>query len=196
MTGKTHLTVGIAAGLTLAAGNSIENQAILILAAAVGSLIPDLDHPRSKINQRVLLLKNRLFKMITYSLMGGGLIYLDTILNSSGFKILRLLGLTLILVGLSRHRGFTHSLLGLVLFSGIVYIGTSNYNLYVAFVGFVIGYVSHLVLDLVTVQGIELLYPYKKNIRIPLGIKTNGIVENLILSATSVYSALVLLQHI
>lgn len=196
MTGKTHITVGIAAGLTLAAGNSIENQVILILAAAVGSLIPDLDHPRSKINQRVLLFKNKLFKMITYSLMGVGLIYLDTILNGPENRTLRLLGLILILVGLSRHRGFTHSLFGLVLFSGIVYIGTLNYNQYAAFVGFVIGYVSHLVLDLITVQGIELLYPYDKNIKIPLGIKTNGMVENLILSVTSIYSALVLLQHI
>lgn len=196
MTGKTHVTAGIAVGLTLAAGNPIEKQAILILAAVVGALIPDMDHPRSKINQRILLFKNKLFKMITYSLMGGGLIYLDTILNDPGSRILRMLGLALILVGLSRHRGFTHSLLGLVLFSVIVYIGTLNYNLYVVFVGFVIGYVSHLVLDLVTVQGIELLYPYKKNIKIPLGIKTNGKVENLILSATSIYSALVLLQRI
>lgn len=196
LTGKTHVTLGVAAGLTLSVGYSVESQAILVLAAAIGALIPDLDHPRSKINQRVLLYKNKLFKLITYSLMGAGLIYIDSKFYGSGSKILRLLGIALVLVGLSRHRGFTHSLLGLVLFSGIVYIGTIKYNLYTAFTGFVIGYVSHLVLDLVTVQGIELLYPYKKNFKIPLGIKTNGVVENLILSISSLYSAFILLQRI
>lgn len=196
MTGKTHITVGIAAGLTLAAGYSLESGLILTAASAIGSLIPDIDHPRSKINQRVLLIKNKLFKMITYSCMGVGLIYFGSLLDPSINKMLRLLGLTLILVGISRHRGFTHSLLSLVLFSTIVYIGTSEFNLHEAYTGFVIGYVSHLALDIVTTQGIELFFPLKKNIRLPLGIRTNGVVEQIILAASGIYSGYALLQYI
>ena len=39
--------------------------------------------------------------------------------------------------------------------------------------GFFIGYASHLILDLITKEGIELLYPFKKNISI-FFIKTNS----------------------
>ncbi|MGF7059035.1 metal-dependent hydrolase [Brassicibacter mesophilus] len=196
MTGKTHIIVGIAAGLTLATGCSLESGLILTAASAVGSLIPDLDHPRSKINQRVLLFKNKLFKVITYSCMGAGLIYLGNSFEPSINKILRLLGITLILVGISRHRGFTHSLLGLTIFSTIVYIGTSEFNLHEAHIGFIIGYVSHLALDIITTQGIDLLFPSKKNIRLPLGIRTNGTIEQLILATSGIYLGYVLLQYI
>lgn len=196
MTGKTHITVGVATGLTLAIGYPKESQAILIAAAVVGSLIPDLDHPRSKINQRVLLFKNKLFKMITYSLMGLVLIYLDYVLYASGNKTLRLIGLALILIGISRHRGFTHSLLGLILFSSIVYIGTMKFNLYEAFIGFAIGYASHLFMDLLTEKGIYLLFPVDKRVRIPLGIKTSGFEEYIILMVTSIYSLYIISRHI
>ncbi|NMB27491.1 MAG: metal-dependent hydrolase, partial [Tissierellia bacterium] len=47
MTGKTHVAIGIAAGLTISFGQRVENQLILVLASALGSLIPDLDHPKA-----------------------------------------------------------------------------------------------------------------------------------------------------
>lgn len=196
MTGKTHITVGIVAGLTLATGYSLESGIILTAASAIGSLIPDLDHPRSKINQRVLLFKNRLFKIITYSCTGAGLIYLGSLLDPSINKMLRFLGLALILVGISRHRGFTHSLLGLVLFSTVVYIGTSEFNVHEAYVGFIVGYVSHLALDIITTQGIELLFPIKKNIKLPLNIRTNPAIERIIVATSGIYLGYVLLQYI
>ena len=71
-----------------------------------------------------------------------------------------------------RHRGVTHSLIFLVLSTFISpYLG--------------LGVLTHIVLDLFNPKGVELFYPWKKNIKVPIisrFIKTNGIIENLILT--------------
>ena len=79
-----------------------------------------------------------------------------------------------------RHRGFTHSLLfisilGLIL-GFIIFI--TDYNIIaisIAF-GFLIGYISHLVLDLLTENGIEIFYPCKINFKLAT-INTGSKVE-------------------
>ena len=57
MTGKTHMAIGVAAGLTVSVQQPLQNQIMIVLASVLGSLIPDLDHPKSKLNQKLLLLK-------------------------------------------------------------------------------------------------------------------------------------------
>lgn len=76
-----------------------------------------------------------------------------------------------------RHRGFTHSLICvfIIFFAFQVFIKTSNNNIIVLSMcyGFLLGYISHLFLDLLTKEGIELFYPIKANISI-FFIKTNS----------------------
>lgn len=64
---------------------------------------------------------------------------------------------------LSRHRGFFHSLIGAALLTGLIVI-------FLRFFGyfstpypavFFAGYLSHLVLDLATKEGVEFFYPAK-----------------------------------
>ncbi|MTI67838.1 MAG: metal-dependent hydrolase [Firmicutes bacterium] len=184
MKGKTHLMIGSAAGATVAAEYNLEVGLILICSSAFGSLVPDADHPKSMLNQKILPIKNKMFKMIIYLIMGLGLIYLD---STSNKNFLRLMAIALIITALSHHRGFTHSIFGLLFYSTAVYTGLKNYNLSGAYIGFVIGYASHLIADFITTGGIELLYPWEKNIKLPAGIKTGGFIENIILISSSVY---------
>lgn len=76
-----------------------------------------------------------------------------------------------------KHRGVTHSFL----FIAILYVISlalaviSHENIVVISIcgGFILGYISHLVLDLLTKEGIELFFPFRTNIRF-FNIKTGS----------------------
>lgn len=82
-----------------------------------------------------------------------------------------------------RHRGFTHSLLCLALIILILYtiLHVSNFNIIflIIFIGFICGYISHLILDFFTAEGIELFFPWKANFKIAK-IKTGSKIEKMI----------------
>lgn len=79
-----------------------------------------------------------------------------------------------------RHRGFTHSLLctSILALIFIFIIFVTNYNIILISIssGFLIGYVSHLALDLLTENGIEIFYPCKINFKLAT-INTGSKVE-------------------
>ncbi|MDN3448702.1 metal-dependent hydrolase [Planococcus sp. APC 3906] len=81
------------------------------------------------------------------------------------------------------HRTFTHSLLFLVLM-GILFnaIGVGE----AISAGFLVGMVSHLILDMATKNGIKLLFPLKVTIRFPITATTGGTAEYLVFSGLSV----------
>ncbi|MCB5560326.1 metal-dependent hydrolase [Anaerosalibacter bizertensis] len=193
MTGKTHVAVGVATGLALSTGKPIKEQFFLIITSAIGAVIPDLDHPKSKLNQKILIFNNKFFKALFYVFIGIGFIYLDSIVENQEFKIL---GIIMILTGMSSHRGFTHSLLGFLLFSSIAYTYSIKFGINEIYLGFNIGYVLHLVMDFFTPKGIQLFFPITKNISSPITIKTNGEGENLLFIGSSFYSLYFLIQFI
>ncbi|MGG5461424.1 metal-dependent hydrolase [Clostridium sp. B9] len=82
-----------------------------------------------------------------------------------------------------RHRGFTHSLLCVAIicsiFYTILYISDGNIILFSISFGFICGYISHLALDFITSEGIELLFPWKANFKIAK-IKTGSKIEKFI----------------
>ncbi len=193
MTGKTHVAMGIAAGLTLSHGQSPENQLILVLASMVGSLIPDLDHPKGKLNQKILWINNGLYRMLFYLALGSILMYLNFVKNN---KYLMLLGLVFVLIGISSHRGFTHSIVGFLLSASVVKMGTSNYGLDSLYSGFMVGYVLHLVADFFTPMGIKLFYPLNVNVSSPITIRTNSKTEKIIFMLLSVYSIFLMFRYL
>jgi membrane-bound metal-dependent hydrolase YbcI (DUF457 family) len=82
-----------------------------------------------------------------------------------------------------KHRGLTHSLLALLAIAAIgVWIDSvavqKEYSGLIS-VALVAGYTSHLFLDLLTVYGIELFYPYHRRIRL-LNLRTNSRIDHLI----------------
>lgn len=72
------------------------------------------------------------------------------------------------------HRGFLHSPLFLVVFSAVLWTFLPCYVI----LGFCVGFISHLVLDLLNPAGIPLLFPYKKRysiLKIPSGAKIQSL---------------------
>lgn len=138
MTAEGHIIFAIAsaifakrAGLTpeLAEGDWWH----LVPATLLTCLLPDIDHPKSTLGQRL--------KWIAQ-------------------PIARAFG----------HRGFTHSLLA-------VLAGVALFQLKVpkqwiippdAFQGLVLGYLSHIVADMLTPAGVPLLWPCRWRFRLPL----------------------------
>lgn len=82
-----------------------------------------------------------------------------------------------------RHRSFTHSLIALYFLSYLfdILVKYTNYNIsfICAYSGFLLGYLSHLCLDFITKEGIELFYPITINFSI-LPIKTSSKTEKII----------------
>ncbi len=183
MNGKTHIAIGTLAAVTVAPKIGVDIGFQLISGAAIGSLLLDLDHPKATINQKVLPFKNKYTHLIVYILLG--LITLTGIIGIIGITKW-ILGMFLVLVGISRHRGFTHGIIGL---SVIVYLcyqlnivyGYSNFS-----IGLSIGSILHLIADLFTGSGVSLFYPFSnKRFCFPITIKTGSTAENVILVLTS-----------
>lgn len=72
------------------------------------------------------------------------------------------------------HRKLIHSLFFALFLSFLIKLSFNNY-----YIPFFIGYSSHLFLDLITKQGLQLFYPFK--FKIHGFIKTNGLIEKLVL---------------
>ncbi len=191
MTGKTHMMIGTAAGIIAFLNYPTQNGLVIIGASIFGSLVPDIDHPKSKFNQKILPIKNKFFRVIVYLLLGLGLCYISKEKNNQVFI---LLGITLVITSLSHHRGFTHSLLGLICFSSIVYMAVIEYvpELYI---GFVFGYISHLIADFTTKNGIEIFYPWGKNLSFLITIKTGGFLEKLIFWSLGICIVYVIIKY-
>ena len=69
---------------------------------------------------------------------------------------------------LFKHRGFTHSILFCLI--------TLLINIWIC-----VGCLVHIIMDMLTKQGVELFYPLKSKIRFPLAryVVTNGIFEKM-----------------
>ncbi len=193
MTGKTHIAIGISAALTISIGQPIENQVFLVLASAIGSLIPDLDHPRGKLNQKLLLVSSNFCRILFYISLGVVSIYLSHIIDNNTLK---LLGIILILIGISSHRSFTHSIVGFLASASIVKVATISYGLSSIYSGFVIGYGLHLIADFFNPKGIQLFYPLNMNVAFPITIKTNSSLEKMLFMLLSVYSVWILFGYL
>lgn len=98
-----------------------------------------------------------------------------------------------------KHRGFTHSFLCLfIIFCisyEIIYISSGNIILISICSGFIFGYISHLVLDFLTIEGIELLFPWKTNFKIAK-IKTGSKIEKFINKIIRIINIILIIQNV
>lgn len=82
------------------------------------------------------------------------------------------------------HRKFTHSLLFLVL-TYLLFLKTSwPHSLEL---GILIGIASHMLLDALTKNGIQFLWPFHIRVGIPFGIRTGGAIEKGFFAVLVVY---------
>ena len=165
MLAKAHITIGMAAALTIAAPGSIPEALPVITGASLGCLICDLDcdNPREKHDSSHWRLV--MFAVATAALfedyhIGAGM---WSSLAQSGSYLwcagIAGFALTCAFASVSSHRGFSHSLLALAL---------EAFSLWLVFpavaVPFVIAFVSHQILDLTNKRPVRIFYPLKKGI--------------------------------
>ncbi|PAB56896.1 metal-dependent hydrolase [Anaeromicrobium sediminis] len=179
MNGRSHMIIGTAASLLLLPKMGYEFNLLTSTAAALGSLIPDIDHPKALINQKLLFNKNKEGKILFYCTSGGIFLYKGF---ESFSKSMMFLGILLILIGLSKHRTFTHSLGGVLVISYYIFF-LFNEQMIMDNITYatIIGVVSHLVCDFFTKEGVEMFYPLShKKYRFPFTITTGSVAESAI----------------
>lgn len=180
MMGKTHGIIGAAVGTTLIVQNNLpfNSNCIILFCSIIGSLLADLDHPKAFINQK-LGIKNAKSKIIFYSLLG---VFFVTSFYYYKLYFLIYFSVLCFLIGVSKHRAFTHSILAIVFYSLGLYYFSIYFDCKYIFTSFVLGYISHILADMLTKQGVELFYPLHQNIRFPITTttKNNSLTENCI----------------
>jgi membrane-bound metal-dependent hydrolase YbcI (DUF457 family) len=118
--------------------------AMLVLACAVSSMVPDLDHERSK-GSRSLFIFLCLAAVVLAASATLTSISPDAVFNFAIYSLAQIGALFLIIKVLRpKHRGITHSLSALVLFASVVFLISRSPQ--VTFACF-LGYLSHLLAD-------------------------------------------------
>ena len=159
MTARTHDVIALASLVTIAAYYPPEHLTVTTLIIAliannIGALIPDLDSAT-----------NRLWDLLP----AGD--FLAKIFNKVFWK----------------HRTLSHSLIGAIILYLVIqwllpkFLQPNFIDLSIITAAITIGYVSHLVADSFTKEGLPLLFPININFGIPpleaLRIKTGGWIE-------------------
>lgn len=176
MIGTTHMAVGIALCAEITQPQTAEQCFAAIIGGAIGGTIPDID-----LEKPTDIFTEEPPKLISYFssvktirfawIIAAIVLYADWILKvgicehiiADDIKILIIGLIGFIIVVLkgrySVHRTFTHSFLGLILFSislAFIYTPLVPY--------FAIGLFSHIILDLFTKKPVQILYPFPKGI--------------------------------
>ncbi|MDO4620466.1 MAG: metal-dependent hydrolase [Lachnospiraceae bacterium] len=165
MQGKTHFMIGTAAALFILQPSELPVLVAGGAAAGLGSVISDIDAGRSSAGAEAV-------KVIAVSVMlSVSVILADMYLNLGIYEKLILRGsshsaavtpvlLFLLLCSfgmLTPHRSFMHSFPAMLLLGGCMYLLAPGLALY-----FVIGFASHILLDLLNKKGERLFYPFRK----------------------------------
>lgn len=182
MLGKTHATIGVVAGLAIMQPHDVPTLVIGGTVAAVGALYPDLDAEHSMAQQGI---KKIIELVATVVAIGLGVFWvtarhqidiqmqLPSITNVGPLNVIG--GILLLAFGIfgtfQKHRTVMHSFLAMIAATFFAWMFAGWYGIY-----FGIGYASHLILDMLNFQGIQLLYPLKKKVSLKL-CKSNGTVN-------------------
>lgn len=178
MTGRTHDLAAFAALTGFTALYSVPHMSLGTLIVAVsanliGGLTPDIDQPTADLWHK--LPAGTVIGKILYPLLGG-------------------------------HRFISHSVLGIVLFgfgSKLLLSAISSVllvNMTVVWWAFMIGYISHLLMDTLTRDGVPWLFPVPIKFGLPpfraLRIKTGGMIEkSLIFPGLMVLTGYIFYSH-
>ncbi|NMB50654.1 MAG: metal-dependent hydrolase [Bacteroidales bacterium] len=143
MTGKTHVAIATASVVPFIPKNPLELLGIIPF-VLLGALLPDIDADYSLIRSKRYL----------HSFIILGLVIVLT--TKSKGPIIAILVMLFLIFTLKRteHRTIMHSLLGLIIFTVCMIFISKKFTSY-----FALGYITHLLADSFTLNGIPLFYP-------------------------------------
>ncbi len=166
MQGKEHMIVGTTAtatmGISLLMTGSLTNIIYLVplvIGGFIGSYMPDVDSKHSKIT----MFFNKLLVIIIIALIVGYNLGLSLNLNNALDYFLKnihnhvpvlLFCFTTVLGKLSPHRMFTHKWRGTFIFCYSIYLMGNDYFS----IGFIMGYVLHILCDRFSSSGKKLKF--------------------------------------
>lgn len=169
MMGTTHICIGVASALALTMPENVGGCIAAIVGGAVGGSISDIDVSSKKNGIGSLYAKLIATGIIPLALVfdyivDGGIIDYIKKCNSTNLTIGIVMFILLCLIGSKQdHRGFTHSLLALSLFSVSIALFCKP-----IFIPFFIGFASHLLLDTLNKKSIKLFFPLKKGVSLDI----------------------------
>ena len=159
MTGRTHDLAAFTALTYVIATKDIASMTLATAFVAfsanmIGGLAPDIDQPTATLWRRIRA--GSLLGRVIHPLLGG-------------------------------HRYISHSIIGIFLFGYVLSISLGHLgkillvDMEVVWWSFMIGFISHLIMDVFTRDGLPLLFPIPFKFGIPpirfLRIRTSGVVE-------------------
>lgn len=161
MKGITHIAVGTAAAVTILKPDNIKESLVGLSLAIVGSLISDIDCETSTASMVAIKVFNVLTTMLLF--IGVSLYYLnmsfsiESIKNILSYEQLQLVSALLIfilfiIIGMfTRHRTFTHSVEGILIYSGCIFSIFGKNGCY-----FIIGMVLHIGVDIFNMKPVKI----------------------------------------
>ncbi|MBQ1720966.1 MAG: metal-dependent hydrolase [Lachnospiraceae bacterium] len=193
---STHAAVGACVGLALTMNQPAEYALVGGTLAMIGGIISDIDVGETgKKTTPIIIGGLSLGLLAILYIIGGGVFPGIIELWKATSGLLRtMVGSTLFFVtclwGMRRpHRSFLHSLLGMAILGGAVYLA-----LPVAAGYFLAGMVAHVVLDVLNYRPVQLFYPLEKGVSLRLCYSKSQ-VSNAILVASIVGIAALLLAR-
>ena len=192
---KTHVACGNVIALSLIQPNSIPSTLITIGSSTLGSLLPDVDLKDSTSDK---LFDRLMTALITIIIMGVIIRYFFNINlyaeikkynNIFNYLISICVFITMSYLGSkTSHRSFTHSILGLFIYSSILSYSFSNDIV----IPFFISHLCHIILDLFNKKGIALFYPLKFRFSLKL-CETDGKINKLLFTVFSILTIVILI---
>ena len=162
---KAHITIGMAAAFTAAQPHTIPEALPIIVGASLGCLICDLDcesasERTDSSHWRIVMTVAAIAALIEDHLLNAGM--WKSLADSGSymwFAGLAGFALTCAFASVSRHRGFSHSIMALVLETAALWL------IFPMAAGpFAIAFISHLALDIMNKRSVRLFYPAKTGV--------------------------------
>jgi len=183
MMSKAHIAVGMAAALAIAQAGSVESCVAAVVGGSVGGIIADCDiHPsrahKDALIGRLIVVGIAVVALLADRYANAGLC--DYLVAHLGVPLLAGIALFAVLTfagGHTDHRSFTHSLVAMAAFCAAVYLACAPLLPF-----FAVGYASHLALDIVNKQGIQLFWPLRKEVSLGL-CKAKGMANTVVMIA-------------
>lgn len=143
-----------------------------------GSLLPDIDTPRSKLGQKFWRGLITLFTLALFVYLFAPE-FIDQYRQELKVFVMLLLPILLMIRG---HRKITHSLSFLAIIAAYSYIIEKTLGIpWLYFTGMIIGVLSHLFGDYITSKGIPFAYPFsKKHVQFLFTFRTGSGTERVI----------------
>ena len=192
---KTHVVCANLVSLSLIKPTNIQGLLIIMASATLGALLPDVDLKDSTSDKLFDRLMTALITIVIMSILINYFFNINIYTKIKEYSNIfnYLVGICLFIImsylgSKTSHRSFTHSILGLIIYTSILSYCFNNIVIKTYF----ISHLSHIILDLFNMKGVSLFYPFKFRFSLKLCESTGKINQLLFIS----FSILVVVELI